>query len=98
MRALPHAYRDIESDVGTCVAIEVDAEGGGVWALRRDESGWGIYQGKAGSPAASIRVDSDTAWKVLYNALSAEDGRSRARIEGDEAFVSTFFGTRSVMV
>lgn len=102
MRALPHAYRDVEAESGTCVVVRVEAEGGGVWTLLReefrDEAGWGIYEGEAESAAALIEIDGDTAWKVLYNALTAEEGRSRARIEGDEELATAFFGTRSVMV
>ena len=105
VRALPYAYRDVEAEQDSCVVIEVDADqtdSGGAWTLcreeSREESDWGIYEGAAESPAASIRVDADTAWKVLYNALSPEEGRSRAQVEGDEALASAFFGTRSVMV
>lgn len=101
MRALPRAYRDVEAKLGTCVVVEVEADGpdsGGIWTLRRNPSGWQIFGGEADSPAASIRVDADTAWKILYNALAPEEGRSQATDEGDEALSSAFFGTRSVMV
>lgn len=98
MRALPHAYRAVEACSGASVVIEVTGPGGGAWSLVRGEVAWTVYRDAAPSPEAAIRLDPDTAWKSLYNALEPAEARARARVEGEELLAAPFFGTRSVMV
>ena len=38
------------------------------------DSGWVVLRGRAAHAAASARTDADTAWRLLYNALSPDDG------------------------
>ena len=51
-----------------------------------------------GAPVATIRTDADTAWRMLYNALSAEEIAARVRVEGDAKVAEAVLGARSVMV
>jgi uncharacterized protein (TIGR03083 family) len=51
-----------------------------------------------GEPAVTIRTDADTAWRVLYNALSAEEIAARVQVEGDESVARAVLCARSVMV
>jgi len=51
-----------------------------------------------GAPVATIRTDADTAWRMLYNALSAEEIAARVRIEGDGEVARAVTEARSVMV
>ena len=51
-----------------------------------------------GAPVATIRTDADTAWRMLYNALSAEEIAARVRVEGDAKVAEAILGARSVMV
>jgi hypothetical protein len=51
-----------------------------------------------GAPVVTIRTDADTAWRMLFNALSREEIAARVTIEGDVAAAEAVVGARSVMV
>lgn len=101
VRALPRAYAEVSAPEGTALVLRVrGAEGGpgAAWSLARDGVGWTLARGEAPDPAAAIEVDADTAWRLLYNALSAEEARGRAAVHGDAALAEPLFAARSVMV
>ena len=97
VRALPRAYRRVAAPVGTAVIFEV--EGAHVpGPSRAREPGWAVMRGKADHAAASVSTDADTAWRLLYNALSPEAARARTRTTGDAAIAGPLLAARSVMV
>ena len=98
VRALPHAYRTVEAEVGTHITIEVSGESGGAWSLVREDASWRIFSGPAPAPNARIQLDPETAWRSLYHALPPDEAHARAHIDGDDALATPFFATRSVMV
>ena len=98
VRAFRRTYFDVSAPVGTAVVFEVVAEGENVWSTIREETGWLVMRGRSSRPAASVRTDADTAWKLLYNALSIERARARISIDGDAALAEPMLAARSVMV
>jgi uncharacterized protein (TIGR03083 family) len=98
VRAFPRAYRDVPAAVGTVVVFEVEAEGDNVWSIIREAPGWSVARGRAPDAAARVRTDADTAWKLLYNALSAEAACARVTTSGDRSLAEPLLRTRSVMV
>lgn len=98
VRALPHAYRTVEAQPGTHIALEVTGPSGGTWSLICETSRWRIFQGHTATPNASIQLDPETAWRSLYHALPPEEAQARAHIEGPIELASPFFAARSVMV
>lgn len=98
MRAVPFAYAGTIAPMDTAVVIALAGNALSVWSLVCGDGGWTILRGAASSPAATVTLDPDTAWRVLYNALSADEARKRARIEGDGDLAAPFFRARSVMV
>jgi hypothetical protein len=98
VRAFGRAYAGVPAAVGTAVVFEVAAEGDNTWSVTREESGWIVMRGRAPAPAACVRADADTAWKILYNALSPEAARARVAITGDANLAEPMLAARSVMV
>lgn len=98
LRALPHAYRGTEAPEGAAVVVEVTGEAGGRWSLVREKARWRLHRGAAPAPAATVALDPDPAWRLLYNALPAAEARRRARVEGDASLAAPLFAARSVMV
>ncbi|HEU0055080.1 MAG TPA: maleylpyruvate isomerase N-terminal domain-containing protein [Longimicrobium sp.] len=94
-RALPHAYRDTEARDGAAVVVRVADD---AWSLVREGSAWRLYRGAAPAPAVVATLDSDAAWRLLYNALSEDEARARIQIEGDATLAAPLFAMRSVMV
>ncbi len=95
VRALPHTYEGVQAEQGEAVNIHVDQR---AWSLVRGDSRWQIFRGSAPHPATTIRLGGDAAWRLLYNALSAEAARAAAAIEGEPALAQPLLWARSVMV
>ena len=104
VRALPHAYRhvgDIGAPEGGAVVLDVTGEAGDTWTLLRRAAGWELFQGEssvAGPALCRLTLSGDTAWRLLYNALSPEEAGKRVEVTGDRALAGPLLRTRSVMV
>jgi uncharacterized protein (TIGR03083 family) len=84
VRGLPHAYRDAPAG---SVRLEID---GAEWTFSRDGFA-------AGEPSATIRIDSDTAWRLWTKGLSADAARRRAHTSGPAALVAPLFSFVAIM-
>ena len=96
VRAFQRAYNGLAAPPGTAVAFEV--EGAGAWSVLREAEGFVVLRGRAPRPAAAAVADADTAWRLLYNALTPEAARARVRVSGDPALLEPLLAARSVMV
>jgi hypothetical protein len=100
MRALPFTIRGVEADRGSVVTVAVTGEAGGNWHVERQETGWAQTADPPRSPAATVTVDQDTAWKVVMKRRSREAIRQQfpgIRITGDESLGLHALGMVSVM-
>jgi hypothetical protein len=61
-------------------------------------AGGEVYRDAAPSPAAIVRTDANTAWRMLYHALSRDEILARVTISGDAAAAEPLLRARSVMV
>jgi uncharacterized protein (TIGR03083 family) len=98
VRALPVSYKDVAAADGTEILLAVETDPVREWTLLRDASRWILTPGAARNPAASVRVDADTAWRLFYNALTVDEAHGRVRIDGDAALAEPLLRVRSVMV
>jgi uncharacterized protein (TIGR03083 family) len=97
LHALPHAYRDVPGGAGAAIAIEISGAAGGAWTLRHDGR-WVVDEGVSRDAAARATMNDDTAWRLFFNALPAEEAAKRVRIDGDRALAGPLLRTRSVIV
>ncbi len=98
MYALPRALDGEAAPEGTAVTVSISGEAGGTWSAVRGAAGWLLFEDEAPSPAARVAMDGETAWRLLYNALSAEGARLGITTKGDERLIAAVLRTRSVMV
>jgi Mycothiol maleylpyruvate isomerase N-terminal domain len=98
MHALPRALDGEAAPEGTAVSVSVTGEAGGTWSAVRSSAGWRLFEGEAPSRAARVTMDGETAWRLLYNALSNEEARLRVAAEGDGRLAAAVLRARSVMV
>ena len=98
LRGVPHAYRAVDAERDTAVAIEVAGESGGRWSLVRRDADWTLLVGRAPEPACRIALDAETAARLLLHRLSDAEARDRVAIEGDERLGRPFLDARAVMV
>ncbi|MBB5917550.1 uncharacterized protein (TIGR03083 family) [Nocardia transvalensis] len=83
LHALPVALRDVVRPAGTVVSVEVTGPAGGRWAVVSDGGGWDLTTAACGDPAASVRMDQDTVWRLGCRAVTVEQARGRADLRGD---------------
>ena len=83
MRALPHAYREIEASPETLLAFEVSGDCGGVWQLLRASDSWTIVTDAPQTPASRVIVPQEIAWRIFTKGISREQATQQIRIDGD---------------
>ena len=95
VRALPHAYRSLDAPDDTAITLEIAGETSGAWTLVRKDRRWQIYGGASEASPTTVRIRTDDAWRLFYNAL---DDMTRVRVEGDAALAAPLLKARSVIV
>jgi len=98
IRGLPHAYRDIDAEPGQAVIIDVSGAAGGRWTLVREMTKWTVSQGEPVEEAARIRLNDDTAWKLLFNALPEAELARAVQLTGRRELAVPMLRARSVIV
>jgi uncharacterized protein (TIGR03083 family) len=97
LRALPFTYRGVTAAPGTRVQVDIMGEAGGSWTLTRGPLEWDLFAGTAPHPAARVRLDQGTAWRLFSKALSPDQARREIAIEGENRLGQPFLSTLSVM-
>lgn len=97
VRSLPHAYRAVERENGTSVAIDIAGDAGGSWTLLRADGRWGLFDGALPSSTAQVRMPSEIAWRLFSKALKTDAERSRVVITGDQALGAGALGALAVI-
>ena len=98
VHGLPHAYRDVPAATGETVVIEVTGQAGGLWTLWREEERWRLSAGAPVQETTRVRIDDDSAWKLLFNALPQSAAAAAVTVIGRAALAEPIFGARSVIV
>jgi uncharacterized protein (TIGR03083 family) len=98
MRGLPHAFRDITAEPGQTLVIDISGASGSRWTLSRTEQRWTLSRGEPSSATTRIRLNDDTAWKILFNAMSDSDAVRVVQIDGPKELGRAFLKARSVIV
>lgn len=63
--AFPHQIQT-PAPTGTTIALEISAIG--AWTLTRTPTGWSLDEGDPATPAARLRLDGESAWRLLTGA------------------------------
>ena len=98
MRGLPHAFRDVPAHRGQMVTIDITGDSGGTWTLVREDTGWALFRGAPSSSTATIRLDDDSAWQLLFNVLPASEAARVIHIDGQVDLGRAILRARSVIV
>jgi uncharacterized protein (TIGR03083 family) len=99
---LPHAYRDVAAEAGTALVLRVSEPANDdpplAWTLRREEGRWRIYGGESEHATARVTGTADAVWRLLFNALSADEASKMLVANGPTELVTPLWRARSVMV
>jgi hypothetical protein len=83
MRALPHTLRHTPAPSGTDLQVVVDEPAAGTWTVTATADRWSLAEAPTGRPAASVRLDPETAWRLRTRGIDPGTALARARISGD---------------
>ncbi|CAM5644815.1 maleylpyruvate isomerase family mycothiol-dependent enzyme [Streptomyces aurantiogriseus] len=83
MRALPHTLRHTTAPVGTQLQVLVDEPAGGTWTVTALAGRWSLAEAPGGRPAASVRLDPETAWRLCTRGIDPGTALTRARVDGE---------------
>jgi len=90
LRALPYAYRKVEAEEDTLVAIEISGEAGGNWFLLRKLEAWQLLLDVGDRPASTLQMPQEIAWKLLTKGISKSVAKRSLQVEGDARFGEPF--------
>lgn len=96
-RGLPHTYRNTVADAGTQVVFIVTGEAGGEWTLERASSAWQLYAGSGDHAVCTIRLNQDTAWRLLTKGLARDEAAARIEFTGENKYGEPMLGMLAVM-
>jgi hypothetical protein len=96
--AWPPAYAGVAAAAGTVVQFEVTGDFTGAWSIIAGETRWKVHGGQSAAAACVIRASADTAWRLLFNALSPEQIDERLSITGDASLAVPLLRARAVIV
>jgi uncharacterized protein (TIGR03083 family) len=100
MRALPHTYRNVEAPPGSSVSVLVSGEAGGRWHIFKKADGWNQIAEAPLQATAIVKLDQDTAWRMVTKRRSREAIRREfpdIEITGNENLGLPVLETVSVM-
>jgi uncharacterized protein (TIGR03083 family) len=102
VRALPHTFRDTGAPEGTHVRLEIGGVGAqGLaplqWSLVRNAGRWALFDSCPAEPAATVRMDADTAWRLFTKGISKAEALACVRIEGDAGLGEKILDTVSII-
>ena len=97
MRCLPRAYDGVEAHMGSVVRIEVVGDSGGGWFVRRCPDRWRLATDADGPPTALVRMDADTAWRLLSRTMTIDSALPAIAIEGDETLARVATKAAAIM-
>jgi uncharacterized protein (TIGR03083 family) len=98
MHVVPFAYRDVAARAGATVAIRVTGPAASAWCAEYDGRRWTVDEGERADPTTAVTMPDEVAWRLLFNALSPAEIRSRIEVEGDADLAHPLLRARSVIV
>jgi len=97
MFAFPHTFRDVSTDNGTIVSIEISTDIGGIWSIEKTEKGWILDKSQHLNPHAKVVIDPDTAWKLFSKSWKPEQVKDKVSLLGDIALAEHVLSIVAVM-
>jgi uncharacterized protein (TIGR03083 family) len=97
MRALPHTLRDAEAPEDTAVEVTITGPAGGTWTCAREAGHWALQTDPRPQPAAALRLDPDTAWRLCTRGITPQQAKTRATVQGEQTLAEAALDIVSII-
>lgn len=97
VHALPYTFRDTAAPDGTLVNLVITGEGGGEWHLVREEQRWKLYAHTNLTPASTVTLNVDSAWRMFTKGIDKVKLHQQAAIDGDNALGEILLSAVAIM-
>ncbi|MBK8027473.1 MAG: maleylpyruvate isomerase N-terminal domain-containing protein [Chloroflexi bacterium] len=97
IHCLPRTYSAVDARVDTLVKVVITGEGGGTWHLVREADRWRLYADTDLRPAATVTLDTDTAWRLFTKGIDQGSLEARTHIDGDQALGRVFLTAVAIL-
>ena len=97
MRGLPHAYRDLQTQPGTTIQVEITGDCGGTWLLMKSEDRWSFTAATPSHAAARVTMPQEIAWRVFTKGIDRAEALALSSIEGDRKLGERVFHLTAVV-
>ena len=102
VRALSYTLRYTDAPEGTHIRLDVTGVGPSAsppvqWSLVREVARWSLFDSSPVAPAATVRIDADTAWRLFTKGISKPDALARVRLDGDMHLGEKILDTVSII-
>lgn len=65
--------------------------------MLRDEARWALFHDTPVTPAATVTLDEQTAWKLFTKGIAKDKAKENANIQGDETLAATVFDAVAII-
>lgn len=97
-RGLPHAYRHVTAPEGTLVNVTVPEVPDASWYLSRTADDWQLVTSADATPAATISIAQDDAWRLLTKRWrDPVEAATKLHVTGDSALAQPLAHVTAVM-
>jgi hypothetical protein len=97
LRGLPHTYREVTAGEGVQISFHIAGEAGGAWTLVRENDSWRLYAGAGAGAACQVKLNQDTAWRLLTKGLARAEAAARIEFIGESRLGEPLLGMLAVM-
>ena len=98
VHGLRRAFHPVVSADGTSVRLTITGAAGGSWRMERwPDDGWVLTKDLDQPADATFTLDQEPAWRLFTRAVSREEARDQARIEGEQQLAERVFETVSII-
>lgn len=84
MQAFPHTFREVQAEKGTVISLEITSEIGGTWSISKAENSWELTKTPISNPLAKVKMDPNTAWKLISKSWKPDQVVDLVTISGDQ--------------
>ena len=83
LRALPHAYRNVQAEKGALLRVDIAGDCGGTWLLLREPDRWQLVAASQSAPACRVSIPQEIAWRVFTKGIDRSAAEAQSTVEGD---------------